>query len=94
MLTIDEIIKIGQDEVKKHGMVLKERKAVSTDSWYFEIYYGKDEMLIRISDHASKKKIKTLRTDYNFSREGVRRFFKNRCEDLRYRRTKRILGMR
>lgn len=88
-----EIIKIIEKTVDKKGYDLKERKSVSTDSMYFEISSGKYSLLFRISDHATRKDVITLRTDLKLTPEKVEGFVRNRCRDLSDRKLKGILGI-
>ena len=93
-MNINEIKKIIYEKVKKKGCFLEERKSNTTGSWYFKIFMSdKISLLFRISDHKTKKDIITLRVDHKISRDVVTRFVNNRCDDLKYRHLKSLLGI-
>ena len=88
-----EIIKIIEKTVDKKGYDIETRKSISTESVYFKIYSGDYSLLFRISDHATKKDVITLRTDLKLTPEKVEGFARNRCRDLSDRKLKGVLGL-
>lgn len=68
--------------------------SISTNSIYYRIGAGKDTLLFRISDHKTDKRIVTFRTDIGSpNNKKLEIFVKNRIEDLKYRRIKKMLGV-
>ena len=92
-MKINEVKQIIEEQIKRKGYRLEERKSSSTGSWYFKIYSAEVSLLFRVSDHKTKKDIITLRVDHKLTRDAIIRFTNNRCEDLSYRRVKILLGM-
>ena len=92
-MKINEVKQIIEEQIKRKGYRLEERKSSSTGSWYFKIYSAEVSLLFRVSDHKTKKDIITLRVDHKLTRDAIIRFTNNRCEDLSYRRVKTLLGI-
>lgn len=93
MLKVEAVRNIIRQKVAQKGYVLEERKAVSTDSWYFKLVSGQYSLLFRVSDHKTDTKVVTLRVDKNTNYKTVERFVENRCKDLGARVVKSALGL-
>lgn len=91
-MEIETIRQIFIKEVKRKGYNIEENKSLSTNSWYFTLSSGKYSMVIRVSDHNSKKDISTLRIDKIKKTKNVESYIHNRCQDLHERKMKAILG--
>ena len=91
-MTINEIRCTIQKEAERRGYFVEERKSTSSDSWYFKLYAGTSSLMFRVADHKTKTAVVTLRLDRRLSPNMVKSFVRNRCNDLRDRRLKSILG--
>jgi len=94
MLSINEVKRVIEKEVASFGYNLKERKSVSTDSWYFEISNGKSSLLFRVATHKTYKNVSTLRIDRKLTHKDVIAFARKKCHALGYRFVKERLGVR
>ena len=50
-MKINEVKQIIEEQIKRKGYRLEERKSASTGSWYFKIYSAEVSLLFRVSDH-------------------------------------------
>jgi len=91
-MSMTEIKRIIRKTAEKRGYRLEERESTSTSSMYFKLYYETTSLLFRVSDHATKANVVTLRTDKKISAKFVENFIDNRCRDLGARRTYALLG--
>ena len=84
-MTKEQIKSIMKKEVIRKGYVYKECDSKSTGSFYFTISCGLESLHFRISDHATKKNIITIRTDKKMTEQSLRGFINNRIDGLRRR---------
>lgn len=92
-IPIEEAENIIRREVKKQGYQLITIKSESTISRYYKISSGQYDLSFRISDHATQKRLMTLRIDHKTSVKNIEQFAKNRCKDLGKRIIKQALGV-
>ena len=87
----NEIIKIIKTKALDCGCMIEIRDSISTKSHYFKLKSGSSSMLFRISDHESKKDIKTLRMDRNVTRAAVQEFADACIKSLNHRAFKQFM---
>lgn len=87
------VAEIIRNYMCKKNYRMEERPSLSSGSWYFKVYSGEDSLLFRISDHGTKSDVITLRTDKKLSEKLIKNFVDNRCDDLRARSVKKLLGL-
>lgn len=92
-LTANEIEAIIKRVVARKGYELTEIQSLTTQSRYYKIVCGPNELSFRVSDHPTGSRLMTLRTDRQLTVENVENFAVNRCKDLGKRILKNTLGI-
>lgn len=91
-MTINGIKQIFQNVATQKGYQLEERPSLSTNSYYFKLLGASSSILFRVSDHATRDNVVTLRIDKKLNVDRVRGFILNRCADLSVRQRDRYFA--
>jgi hypothetical protein len=89
MLNINSAIQIVEEElrsVKREGYTIERIRSRTTNSSYYRISDGKNQIAFRISDHEThRSNISTLDLSYPITPNKVRGFVRNKVSGLKKR---------